>query len=543
METPADADAPRPEPTDEAPELPLTEAGAEAEEMPLDVVPEAGDELADLVAAAEQGRLKVAQEERTTELLKEALMGGRAGVARVVAVLPRLPWLVGVRAVETVWPELTAGFRTQLLSGLAKDETDAARRMRLSMARALYKIDPPVGLKIAVGVAKEMRDKDTGAVTAKDAQMFSNVFIGRARPWVALLPLEELKPAEADLLVNVTVLTAFSMPHPPLTQLSILKWVQANGRLDKLEEPAQAAVLAGLARWNPKWQKALRKEVAEVPEAMLAVLRPETPEAVDAPESAAAESDETASGDEAVAGEEGAESAPRRERPVYVSREEEARRKAILDGGGTIELEVPAAPASEDEADEDEDEEREESEPRPERGPRDYREPREPRAMSGRGSFNVTQALRQIESHVNGLRSELEATKSKLRHREKDAQRAPRKPDVPVIEGEPTPEELARLNHQLGLRNAELQTRIDELTQHAEDLAAASGAHTDQPVADPDAQLRALLALKLQEDYADFRALEKEGNDIVVQQHYRTLIAHLFEVLLAQGVPLQAEPS
>ncbi len=413
METPADADAPRPEPTDEAPELPLTEVGAEAEETPLDVVPEAGDELADLVAAAEQGRLKVAQEERTTELLKEALMGGRAGVARVVAVLPRLPWLVGVRAVETVWPELTAGFRTQLLSGLAKDETDAARRMRLSMARALFKIDPPVGVQIAMGVAKEMRDKDTGAVAAKDAQMFSNVFIGRARPWVALLPLAELKPAEADLLVHVAVLTAFSMPHPPLTQLSILKWVQANGRLDKLEEPAQATVLAGLARWNPKWQNALRKEVPEVPEAMLAVLRPET-DTVEAPE---AEGDEAAPTDEATAGEAVAEPAPRRDRPVYISREQEARRKAILDGGGTIEPDEPAAAASEDEEDE-EDEAPEEAEARPERGPRDYREPREPRATSGRGSFNVTQALRQIESHVNALRSELEATKSKLRRRE-----------------------------------------------------------------------------------------------------------------------------
>ena len=68
--------------------------------------------------------------------------------------LPRLPWIVGVRAVEQVWPELTAGFRTQLLSGLAKDETDAARRIRLSLARALFKLDVPVAMKVALGGAQ-----------------------------------------------------------------------------------------------------------------------------------------------------------------------------------------------------------------------------------------------------------------------------------------------------------------------------------------------------------------------------------------------------
>ncbi len=550
METNSDADAPRPDTPEEPPAVPPSEADSGALEASLDTVPDAADELSEIVAAAEQGRLKAVQEDRATALLKEALQGGRAGVARVITVLPRLPWLVGVRAVETVWPDLTTGFRTQLLSGLAKDESDAARRMRLSMARALFKIDPPVGLKIAVGVAKEMRDKDTGQVSPKDAQMFSNVFVGRARPWVALLPLEELKPAEADLLVHVAAIVTFTQPHPPVTQLSVLKWIQANSRLDKLEEPAQAAVLAGVGRWSAKWQNALRKEVPELPEAILAVLKP------DAPEVPEAESDEAAVADEAAAsGEAAPESTPRRERPVYISREEEARRKAILDGGGTLEPEEPAAAQVADEAAEDEDDEEDdevgekdvEREPRKERGARDYREPREPResrqASGGRGSFNVSQALRQIESHVNALRSELETTKSRLRTREKDTQRVTRKPDVPVIEGEPTPEELARLNHQLEMRNTELQARLDDLTQQSEDIAAASGALSDQPVADLDAQLRALLALKLQEDYADFRALETEGNDIVVQQHYRTLIGHIFEVLLAQGVPLKVDPS
>ena len=540
METNSDADAPLPATPDDPPaETPLDPEAEALDPIAGDGSTAPANELAELVAAAERGRLSAAQEDRGTALLKEALQGGRAGVALAVVTLPRLPWLVGIRAVETVWPELTAGFRTQLVSGLSKDESDVARRMRLSLGRALFKIDPPVGLKIAVGVAKEMRDKETGAVAPKDAQMFSSVFIGRARPWVAFLPLAELKPAEGDLLTHVALLVAFSLPHPPVTQLGVLKWVHESGRLGKLHESALAAVTTGLARWNAKWQGVLRKEVADLPEEILAVLKPAHADVPDTAEAAGA------GGEAEAAEEEPGDGVPRRERPVYISREEEARRKALAEGGALPEAEaeavLPTAEVAEDE-DEDEDED-EEAEPKAARDPRGYREPREPREprqAQGRygQQFNVSQALRQIESHVNSLRSELETAKSKLRSREHEVRR---KPDVPVIVGEPTPDELARLNRQLELRNQELQARIDELTQHSEDLATASGALTDQPVTDPDAQLRALLALKLQEDYADFRALEKEGNDVVVQQHYRTLIGHLFEVLLAQGVPFKAD--
>jgi hypothetical protein len=47
-----------------------------------------------------------------------------------------------------------------------------------------------------------------------------------------------------------------------------------------------------------------------------------------------------------------------------------------------------------------------------------------------------------------------------------------------------------------------------------------------------------LLALKLQDDYADFLALEQEAPDRVVQQHYQTVMQHVFEVLREVQVPL-----
>ena len=93
------------------------------------------DEIGQLAEASARARLLPAEEERLTNLLKEAILGGRAGVSRAVEMLPKVPWIVGVRAIEQVWVDLTSGFRTQLLSGLGKEDSDAARRMRSEKLR------------------------------------------------------------------------------------------------------------------------------------------------------------------------------------------------------------------------------------------------------------------------------------------------------------------------------------------------------------------------------------------------------------------------
>lgn len=540
METNLPSDEPSPETLSEptpspavepAPELPFDEerphetpADAGADAPTADPAP--SDELTQLAEASQKARLSPADEERMTALLKEALLAGRAGVARAVDALPKVPWIVGVRAIEQVWLELTAGFRTQLLAGLGKDETDAARRMRLSVARALFKVDAPVTLKVAVAVAREMRDKDSGALAPKHAQIFSNVFVGRAKPWVAQLGLADLKPAEADVLVHCAVMSVFTIPHPPVTQLGMLKWAQENGRLGKLQEEALEAVKKGVARWSGRWQSALRKEIADLPEEIAAALKPAdaepAPEGDPRPEGDSdAHRDSTEDADrrhqardedEDDDRETGGESpAPaRKERPVYEPRPQK-----------------PSQP----------------QEPRRDRESQRERPVYEPRnaGSGGGGRFDLPSTLRQIEQHVQGLRNELAAAQSKSRLRDDD--RRPRRPENagPIIEGEPTPEELARLNLQLEARNAELQSQIADLTQHSEDLATSTGAMSGEPVTDTGAQLRTLLALKLQEDYADFLALEKESNDLVVQQHYKGLIRHVFEVLQQLEVPLKAE--
>jgi hypothetical protein len=376
-------------------------------------------------------------------------------------------------------------------------------------------------MKIALGVLKDLRDKNTGELTARNAQIISNVFIGRGKPWLAQLPLAELKPAELDLLVHCATLSAFMVPHPPVTQLGVLKWAKEADRLDKLQEPTLSTVLRGIARWSAKWQGALRKEVEGLPEAIAAVLKPLPPEGAGEPAPAASEAsateDEDEDEDESPEAEESAEPAaegeepPRKERPVYEPRPQRNR--------------------------EPENRERESQRERPVYTPRNAPQ------QGGRG-FNLNEALKAIEGHVQSLRQELATAQSKLR--QKDDDRRPRRPEKsagPIIEGEPTPEELARLNLQLEARNQELQIRIEELMQHSEDVAASTGAMSGEPVTDSAAQLRALLALKLQDDYADFSALEKDSHDLVVSQHYPTILRHIFEVLREVQVPLEIPES
>ena len=534
METNLPEDQPSPETPLETSPAPAAEPPAESpdgDDAPVEAIADAAtdgaapaDELTQLAEASQRARLAPADEERMTALLKEALLAGRAGVARAVDALPKVPWIVGVRAIEQVWPELTAGFRTQLLAGLGKDETDAARRMRLSVARALFKVDAPVTLKVAVAVAKEMRDKDSGALAPKHAQIFSNVFIGRAKPWVAQLGLADLKPAEADVLVHCAVMSVFTLPHPPVTQLGILKWAQENGRLGKLQDEALEAVKKGVGRWSGRWQSALRKEVVELPEEIAAALKPAGADAStgegsrtdgdgDTGEVSTEDAEPREPGDEdREDGEPSDETAPppKKVRPVYEPR--------------------PQKP-------------QEAQEPRREgegRRERPVYEPRNAGVMSssaGGGRFDLASALRQIDQHVQGLRTELAAAKARPR------EERPRRVEKvgAIIEGAPTPDELARLNLQLEARNAELQTQITEFRQHSEDVAMSTGAMSGEPVNDSGAQLRTLLGLKLQEDFADFLALEKESNDLVVQQHYKGLIRHVFEVLRQLDVPLKEE--
>jgi hypothetical protein len=538
-------------------EPPADEADSQVQSGPFDFV-----QLEDLANRSQAARLSVADEERMCGLLRAALLAGKEPLAQATPVFAKIPWIVGVRAVENAWAAMKSSARSQLLRSLAEDESEASRRLRLSLARALFKLDPATGLKLLIAVCKELRDRETGAVAPKNAQIFNNVFIGKAKPWILQIDLSELKPAEADLIVQCAICSAFSQPTPPVPLLSLLRWAGEADLLSKLPDSTIAILPKGLSRMSFKWQSAIRKEVKNLPESILALLKP-----LRTRENAASEEaseDETQSQSPAenvqiVDAESASDVESNGSEPdsdSLVAPEHESVESA--DGG---DFRGQRAEDEEDEEDEEQDDEeavaeepkprkpRPVYEPRPQRTPqRDAREPREQREESGRRerpvyqgrqTFNLSETLRQIEAHVQSLRTELSTAQAKLRQREDDSRRE-RRTDKPVpLPGAPSNEELTRLNLQLEARITELQARVEEISKDAEDRAASLGAHTEGPAPDPDQQLRVLLGLKLQEDYADFLALENESLSAVVQQHYRTLLRHIFEVLKAENIHFQ----
>ena len=556
----AESSAGEPAPSREASEPTAEAAHAETGELPFGetdataaegaATPGAEADADPLVALANQalkGRLSPADEERTAALLKAALLEGRKGVEKAVEQLPKLPWVIGVNGVTAAWPDMKTTIRARLIGGLAKIDSDAARRVRLSLARGLFKQDIPAAMKLATGVAKEMRDKETGAVQPKNAQIFANVLIGRAKPWIGQVALADLKPADADLLVHCALLSVFSMPHAPATQLGVIKWAVAAERLGKIQPCVLEAIIKGVSRWSGKWQGALRKEVTPLPEEILAALKtpaPEAPAQQQQPREKARREDRQAKGGEETAVED--EEAEDREEAV----DEEAAREPK----GEEDEDRDEEEDEDEEVDREEDEEEEAAAERGESGSRRQQQQKQrpvyesktvpqPQGRRQQGGFNLSETLRQIESHVASLRSELNSTQNKLRQREDELRKPRRQQDrqpTTIVPGEPSLEELARLNRQLETRNAELVEHLQELKSDSEDRAA-SLAVPDAAVS-PDAPLRTLLAFKLQEDFEDFIALEKEAPDIVVQQHYRTVLRHVFEVLRAEGVKLVETP-
>ncbi|MEK0446095.1 MAG: hypothetical protein RLZZ399_1416 [Verrucomicrobiota bacterium] len=496
--------------------------------------PEPGS-LEDFAARSQKSRLPADQEAQASELLRSILLGGRAEVARAVSVIPTLPWIVTVQGTAAAWPEMKPSFRSQLLAGLARAQGENAPRVRLSLARGLFKVDAAAAMKLILLTLKVLRDKQTGLLSGKGAPLFANVLIGRGKAWALQLPTADLKPAEIDLLVHSALHGAFYAPQAPISQLSILRWAASLGRLANLPEALDQMAAKSISRWSAKWQAALKKEVESLPPSWLELFKPfnaqeETPRArPNNPEDSDSQ-----------------------------RREEETEEASPIPTAAPGDHAEPEPDSSEKEEDHDEDlEEEEDEEDLEETKSRHAGRERQERPVyvsktlpqngnmgrdQGRRSgapapFNLQESLRQIEQYAQGLRSELQAAQRQLKLREDDSRR--RKFDRqtgPIIPGEPSPEELARLNLQLESRNNELAAQIAELTLDAEDRAASLGLTTDSPAPTPDAQLRTLLAFKLKDDFEDFKALEEAAKDLVVQQHYRSVLQHVFEVLRAEGI-------
>ena len=493
--------------------------------------------LEDFAERARRGRLNSEEESEAVAVLKEALLGGRVDVAKAVAATPSLPWIVSVQATAAAWPDMKPSFRSQFLAGLARAQGEQAARIRLSLARGLFKVDQSAALKLILLSLKLLRNKETGLLEGKGPALFANVLIGRGKAWALQLPLQTLKPIEADLLVFAALHGAFHAPQAPIAQLSILKWAAAAERLTRLPEALETLILKGISRWSGKWQAALRKEVSPLPDSWTEGFKNHASKQADSRQKSTAEKPEQS-------GEQDSEDQdqPNQTESSLPSAEDRAKERPTNSESESDD---------DDEDEDDNDDEQDEAETPSKHKQRPvyvsktvphHGAPQQPPHTNRRGSvqsaFNLQDTLRQIDNYVAGLRGELASTQKQLRQREDDPRRARRneRPAPVVVPGELSTEELMRLNQQLESRNAELKARIDELTLDSEERAASSGLISNSVPPDASTQLRTLLGFKLKDDYEDYLALQQEARDLVVQQHYRTLLQHVFEVLLAEGI-------
>ena len=556
--------SPNPEPANLAlAETPATPPEDQPAPAAGDAAPEpAGDPKAELAALSQTGntnRLSPADEDRATRLMLKCLLEGGDGITAALDAMPQLPWILGVRAIENAWKDLPAEARATVLDGLTKMDTDNGYRLRLSMARSLARVELGEAVKVAAATCRSMWNGADGTLKAEHSKLIGNVFIGRGKPWVLQLQLADLSPEDANAILSTVVFSTFNVNNAPITQLSVLRY--AGARLGQLHENLIGMVARAVARWNGKWQSALRKEVPELPEAILSGLKPEG-----APEPRARRGDDAP-----------AQPAPEVETPLPAELEEKLRLAAETEDPAAVEAvnqeisawreadKIARLEALDDEDDDEDDEDEpaaddDEDEPaasddsggRRKRGRNDRKErptyvPRdqESRAQSG---FNFGAAIRQLESYVSGLRNDLATAQNRARRADDDGRKSRRESaDRPVIshdEANLSPDELKRLVIQLEGRVEDLKSRVEELTSDSEARALAMAAGTTDAAPDAVTQLRTLLALKLQEDYADFLTLQKESPDAIVQQHYRGLINHVFDVLRSEQIPLSvpAEP-
>jgi hypothetical protein len=459
--------------------------------------PNDGEALPKLIEASKAGRLTAQQETEAIALLKTSLLGGKAGIAAAIEPIMSLPWIVGTNAATAAWPEMKALARKQFLAGLNAQQTVQGRRFRLSLGRAMLATELAVTMKLIHTVCAEMLEAE-GGPSKDERQIFANVLVGKGKPWLLHLPLAELKASEITVVAGCTIAACYSGNCPPLTQLSVLRWIATAGGLKKLPDETIETIAKAVGRWPGKLQAQLKADVQELPAPIEAVLAAK-PEPEPQPAKAELQQEEN----------------PEQEQE-------------------------PQQPAQQQPRGEQQRPSRHERKPQ-ERQDRQERPPQQ-QGHGRQGGFDLIATLRQIEAHVQSLRSELSDAKAQLKQREPSRGRGNDRRQRAVEPTEANPaelEELQRHNRQLEETITELRQRLDELTSDHEDIAASMRAHEEAPLPEGKEQLQALLGIKLREFYQEFENLGKEPPDEVFREHYRLLLLDVFEVLEKQGIPLK----
>lgn len=462
--------------------------------------PATNELLAGLIEEAKSQRLSPAKEDQAIALLKGLLLANRAGIQQALEAALQFSWSIGVKAISVAWPDLKQSARRMIVTSLNQQNTENGRRIRMSVARGLFAQDPEVTLKMTVAVCGELLSAEPETITPRDRQNFANVFIGKGKPWIHHLDITGLRPIDAGKIIQCATAACFPRQVSPFTQLCLLRWIAASGRLAKQPEATQALMTQGIERWQPKFCRELLTDVPDLPEALRNVAGKPTTDA-----------------DTAKFNQES---------------KEEAMDLEELPPDETDTAQTLPEP---------------EAEAPPERPRSGSRRSRKERNVSRNiARIDLDRTLQDIQRHVAGLEKELADAREKLRRGEGSAEkkRSGRKPgSEEMLTSEEMQNELdslRRYNSQLEDRCNDLRSQIEDLSSIQEEVASSLGVGSDSPVTDAQEQFRITLCVKLRDDFLDFEALEREPEDEVFREHYRILLKSVFKTLKDSGISLES---
>ena len=214
------------------------------------------DELRLIIENSRSGRLSPADEQKGAALFKELVATGGKPLSSALELLGDLPWFMPVNGALDAWPQLTPAKRRSFLAALKPLESEASRRMRLSIARGLHKLDPSSALKLIVATLQSLRTEN--GLELKDRQIFYSVLIGKNKPWLLQLDLKALKAAEAEL-VALTAIECVAGANPPAA-VAVFQWAKPFQPLSKIPEQLQQEMAKIIRKWSSRWQKQLAEE-------------------------------------------------------------------------------------------------------------------------------------------------------------------------------------------------------------------------------------------------------------------------------------------
>lgn len=451
------------------------------------------EQLSSLIDEAKNQRLSPAKEDQAVTLIRELLLSGRVGIQKALEAAVQLSWTIGVKALSETWPNLKDSARRLIVTSLNHHTNEQGRRVRMSVARGLFPIDPRVTLKMLASVCTEMLAAPPETITNKDRQSFSNVFIGKGKPWLHQLELTGLRPGEATKIVQCAAGACFPKEVSPFTQLCLLRWINATGRFEKLPNETMEKIALGIQRWPLKFRKELARDIPNLPDSIReAIGITREPDVETFPEgSVPSASEVSASESEATSSTDGEETTSK---PTGFPHKTRSRNRAA--GSGNV----------------------------------------------GKGGFDFTRSLQEIQRYVSSLESELTEAKEKLRRVSENSRRSRRNGRS---ENSLSSEELVKELESLKRYNGQLEDRVDELhhqlTEFAadqEEIASSLRAGSDDAITDAREQYRIMLGVKLRQEFEEFQAVEREPEDEVFREHYRILLKSVFETLAECGVDL-----